>query len=134
MDESRSESAAPGEGGRPTPGPFTNDLSNDLKAFDVDLSKASEFLTIEAYELILATCLAQIAEDSSEVYAEYAMRAAVRQIYTSIRGQMQPGRNYSSLEPHALSLQILEQHLRAYEGLLSDGTPDPGIFGPDADS
>ena len=121
----------PPEKGSRIPGRFTNDLESDLKAFDADLSKAPEFLTIEAYELILSTCLAQIAEDSSEVYAELAMRAAVRQIYASIRAQMKPGRNYSSLEPHALSLQLLELYLRAYEGLDAEGRPIPSIFGVD---
>ena len=84
----------------------------------------------EAYELLLETCMGQIAEQYTEVYAEKAMGEACRQIASLIRAQMTPRHLESNtLEPHGLALRLLELYEQAYNGLRPDGTPDPSIFG-----
>ena len=84
----------------------------------------------EAYELIIEVCMQQIAERYADVYAEWnAMSFVFRQISALIRGEMTERHlDPNTLEPHALALQLLELHEQAYNGLLPDGTPDPGIF------
>ena len=99
-----------------------------------ELGDASDELQHEAYELIISTCLGQIAEDYKEVHAEKAMGESCGQIASLIRAQMtQRHLVPNTLEPHGLALRLLELYEQAYTGLLPDGTPDPGIFS-DSDS